>query len=371
MDFDRVAIQLTPGGTEYIVLETQLIQDFGKGQGPKGGVVTVNNGWVAVRGAGEARVEAGSQAPGGNFPPRLILVDDHGKNAVEISTYADPTGQPHMARVHLEGNSATLRFRDAAGNDHAFLDGGGGNLYLGGKADDGDVVLYAQGELDNRNASKATIHLNGGSGSIALRVSAGGSGAFVIKNIDGTEIIRLDSVFSPSIDPKELATVDSGRIILKDFKGRDSIVLHGGQGDIFLQNADCAEDFDLSEAAKAEPGTVVVIDEEGRLRPSMQPYDRKVAGVISGAGNCRPGLVLDKKDSGFERRPVSLVGKVYCKVDAQYAPIEVGDLLTTSATSGHAMKALDPSRAFGAVIGKALRALDRGSNLIPILIALQ
>ncbi len=69
--------------------------------------------------------------------------------------------------------------------------------------------------------------------------------------------------------------------------------------------------------------------------------------------------------------PLALVGKAYCKVDAQYASIEVGDLLTTSPTPGHAMKADDLLKAFGAVIGKALRPLPTGLGLIPILIALQ
>jgi hypothetical protein len=58
-------------------------------------------------------------------------------------------------------------------------------------------------------------------------------------------------------------------------------------------------------------------------------------------------------------------------VDAQYGAIEVGDLLTTSSTPGHAMKTCDPLKAFGAVIGKALRPLTEGQGLIPILIALQ
>ena len=53
------------------------------------------------------------------------------------------------------------------------------------------------------------------------------------------------------------------------------------------------------------------------------------------------------------------------------APIEIGDLLTTSARPGHAMKAVESSRAFGAVIGKALEPLASGQALIPILIALQ
>jgi hypothetical protein len=81
--------------------------------------------------------------------------------------------------------------------------------------------------------------------------------------------------------------------------------------------------------------------------------------------------VLDRKPSQAQRISVALMGKVYCKADAQYAPIEVGDLLTTSPTLGHAMKADDPVRAFGAVIGKAMRPVKRGKNMIPILVALQ
>jgi len=142
-------------------------------------------------------------------------------------------------------------------------------------------------------------------------------------------------------------------------------------GDVRLTGGDCAEDFDVSEAERVEPGSVMVIDEQGALMESRNAYDKKVAGVISGAGDYRPGIVLDKQLPADSRLPVALVGKVYCKVDAEVAPVEVGDLLTTSATPGHAMKACDSVRAFGAVIGKALRPLRSGRGLIPILVALQ
>jgi hypothetical protein len=141
--------------------------------------------------------------------------------------------------------------------------------------------------------------------------------------------------------------------------------------DVVLTGADCAEQFDVSQQCPAVPGTVMVINAEGELEPSVHPYDKKVAGVISGAGDLRPALILDKQQSDRNRASVALVGKVYCKVDADHASIEVGDLLTTSTTLGHAMKAEDPIRAFGAVIGKALRPLQSGTGLIPILIALQ
>jgi len=142
-------------------------------------------------------------------------------------------------------------------------------------------------------------------------------------------------------------------------------------GDVQLTGADCAENFDVSGTETILPGTVMVINTEGSLQPSDQAYDKKVAGVVSGAGDYRPAIVLDKQRSQASRLPVALMGKVCCKVDAQYGGIEVGDLLTTSATPGYAMKADDPFRAFGAVIGKALRPLKEGQGLIPILIALQ
>jgi hypothetical protein len=142
-------------------------------------------------------------------------------------------------------------------------------------------------------------------------------------------------------------------------------------GDIYLPGAgDCAEDFDIGDAERIEPGTVVVIDRGGALRRSEEAYDKKVAGVISGADGCRAGIILDRRQCQDRRAPVALVGKVYCKVDARYSPIEVGDLLTSSPTPGFAMKADDPLRAFGAVNGKALCPIASGQGLIPILVTL-
>lgn len=146
---------------------------------------------------------------------------------------------------------------------------------------------------------------------------------------------------------------------------------HTVDGDIQLSGADYAEDFDISDLEGASPGTVMVLDDSGGVRVSDQAYDRRVAGVISGAGGYKPAVILDRQSTGTDRRPLALMGKVYCKVDASDVPVAIGDLLTTSATPGHAMKAENPMQAFGAVIGKALRPLAGGRGLVPILVALQ
>jgi len=148
--------------------------------------------------------------------------------------------------------------------------------------------------------------------------------------------------------------------------GTVKIHLDGGSGDIRLAGADCAEDFDADESKQFDPGSVMTIGVGGRIRPCTEAYDHRVAGVVSGAGGFRSGIVMDSRH-GRRRTPVALSGKVYCRVDAGYAPVEAGDLPTTSATLGHAMKATDPSRAFGAILGKALQPLGTGTALIPIL----
>jgi hypothetical protein len=143
-------------------------------------------------------------------------------------------------------------------------------------------------------------------------------------------------------------------------------------GDLQFSNADYAEDFDLSDPRGTDAGSVMVLDDGASLCESHRPYDGRVAGVVCGAGGFRPAVILDRHESAIGPRvTVALMGKVYCKVDASYGSIRPGDLLTTSATRGHAMRATDRGLAFGAILGKALGGLDRGQGLVPILVALQ
>jgi hypothetical protein len=141
-------------------------------------------------------------------------------------------------------------------------------------------------------------------------------------------------------------------------------------GDVVLSNAgDIAEDFDVAEGT-AERGLVLCIGDDEQLRACEDEYDSRVVGVVSGARELRPGIILGRRRDGASRVPIALTGRVYCMVDATRAPIRPGDQLTTSATVGHAMRA-DSARAAGAVLGKALRSLSSGCGLIPVLVSLQ
>jgi hypothetical protein len=76
---------------------------------------------------------------------------------------------------------------------------------------------------------------------------------------------------------------------------------------------DLAEPFEISESQPISKGALVIIDEEnpGRLKLSYQAYDKRVAGVVSGAGGINPGLTLAEGD-GKAARTRSAVG-VACR----------------------------------------------------------
>ena len=136
--------------------------------------------------------------------------------------------------------------------------------------------------------------------------------------------------------------------------------------------ADLAEKFFVDDSNGAvEPGMVVVIDEKnpGRLRVSTEAYDKKVAGVISGAKGIVPGVILRQEDSVADGDyPVALAGRVWVKASAENGAIEPGDMLTTAFSHGHAMKAIDYDKARGSIIGKAMSSLDSEFGFVLVLI---
>jgi hypothetical protein len=142
-----------------------------------------------------------------------------------------------------------------------------------------------------------------------------------------------------------------------------------------LGGSDLSEKFDVGGADdEIEPGTVVSIDpaHEGRLQPSSTPYDRRVAGVISGAGGVKPGMLMGQDGSvASGKLPVALTGRVYCRATASNGSIVPGDLLTTSSVPGLCMRVDDPSRAQGAILGKAMGSLEKGEGLVLVLVGLQ
>ncbi len=140
-----------------------------------------------------------------------------------------------------------------------------------------------------------------------------------------------------------------------------------------ITGSDLAEKFEVEAAAK--PGLLVAIDPKhaGRLALARGAYNRRVAGIISGANNLSAGMVLPDLANAKTARalPVALSGRVWVYCDATKKAIHPGDLLTTSATPGYAMKVMNYARAQGAIIGKAMTGLKAGKGLVLVLVSLQ
>jgi len=235
---------------------------------------------------------------------------------------------------------------DGSGRKVFRFDAANAALYIGAKGNEGDIIIYDSKGLDtfklDGEADKA-LHIRG---KVKDR-------EYVLEFYRNNAALYVGAKHGKR-----------GLIILRNGLGKETIKLDGRSGDIVLLGGDCAEEFEVAEDG-VEPGSVMVVNEQNRLTLCRKAYDKKVIGIVSGAGDCRPGIVLGKKDSDDGKRvSITLTGKVYCKVDATYGAIEVGDLLTTSPTPGYAMKATDPAKAFGAIVGKALQPSRADRDLI-------
>lgn len=225
----------------------------------------------------------------------------------------------------------------------------------------GPITIRMSGDgrelmLGGATASAARIHLDGADGDITVRDFA------------GNDVLRFDSRFAV-LDVG--GTSNEGDIRVRNNADAVTIHLDGNTGDIRLINADAAEEFDVSSSEDAAPGTVMVLGEDGLLRPSAERFDPRVVGVVAGAGGYRPGLVLDSQGPGASpRAPISIMGKVSVKAVSEEGPISVGQLLSTSSTPGTAMGVAGDSAPMGAIIGKALTPLA-GTGMVDMLVSLR
>ena len=265
-----------------------------------------------------------------------------------------------------------------------YAEGTGANTYGGYFYSSNADGVYVE-------AGRHGVHVeNAGAHGVDV-VSAGGDGVQVYSaGHDGVTIrsANWSGVYVASAGYDALRVQSAGQDGLRIFEsvGRDYIragsdadpdfrVLKNGevQSDVGFNTpaSDFAEMMAVQgEIANYEPGDVLVISEtqDRTVALSSTPYSRAVIGVYSTA----PGFVGGHPVSDEDQTgniPVAILGIVPCKVSAENGPIRRGDLLVTSSTPGHAMRADNPPP--GTILGKALEPLDKGTGTILVLITLQ
>ncbi len=251
-----------------------------------------------------------------NDTGRILVKDGDGTTTIDLIGQENDLGGGQI--LLKEGGGATRIELDAVGND-------GGKIYL--YQDDGNVAIAMDGN--------------------SFANGAQGGGRIRVRNADNQTRVYIDGNYLNN---------GIGRV------RADIIRVQGG--------VDLAEPFVCKDKTAVKPGMVMSIDPDssGGLMIATQAYDRKVAGIVSGAGGVQPGIMLMQEGVIEGDHPVALTGRVYCRCDASFGAIRPGDLLTTSNTAGYAMKVTDYSRAQGATIGKAMTALSEGKGLVLVLV---
>jgi hypothetical protein len=283
---------------------------------------------------------------------------------------------------------STINFTSAVRGD-SLATTGGGNGVIG--------LTSSSGGAGVRGVS---VEANGGGygviGSLAGNIGGGGGGVLGTTNsttnfasavrggangTSGGSVAIFGEQFSPEATTGLFINRAGGDILQGRVNQPDIGVFRvDGRGTVFANGGfrPFGADFAESVAVKGGsdqyfPGDLLVIDPSGerRLSLSRTPYSTLVAGIYS----TQPGVVASthRVDEALPNNevPLAVVGIVPCKVTAENGPIVAGDLLVTSSTRAHAMKGTDRSRMLGAVVGKALEPLQKGSGVIQVLVTLQ
>jgi hypothetical protein len=237
------------------------------------------------------------------------------------------------------------------------------------------IATYDGSNTANNTYSVTAVTTSGGNSSIVKTGSAGEIDAKQLK-IDGYKVIDITAA-TPSVDfytpgtfnfltatgtsgSNSLATVygtldvSNGTLKSSTLTTGSSITRGDITGDWHLTGtfeatyADLAEFYEGDQEYQA--GTVLVFGGDKEVTTTTTINDTRSAGVVT----TNPAYVMNTAQTGI-RVCVALAGRIPCRVVGR---VKKGDMLTTSATPGYAVKATNPT--LGAVIGKALEDKDYG-----------
>jgi hypothetical protein len=327
-----------------------------------------------------------------------MMINDAGNVGIGTTTLLDGY------KLHVAGNSL---FSIANGGDIAFgapnAETGMTITRAGGRADlrfEGSTLKLVAGLVGGPPSPGAGVAIttagNVGIGTATpatkLHVQSSGFAELAIRSTNERAILALTNTLSAGPYTWTLESGVGGSFpslfgIYNRNVGKSGLEIDGNllvyvKALQITGGADFAENFDVRASdhrtgqytIKIQPGMVVAIDplNPGKLHLSRRAYDRRVAGIISGAGDVKPGMMMRQEGTLADgQHPVALSGRVYVWVDATRGSIRPGDLLTTSATAGHAMKVSNSAKAQGAIIGKAMTGLKAGKGLVLVLVTLQ
>jgi hypothetical protein len=328
----------------------------------------------AVSGNDIYNTNTGNVGIGTTTPTAKLHV--RGGMLVDSSSGSLRIGYPSSANQWLFntiGGGANLQlWENAAGAVRMFF-AAGGNIGIGTTAPAARLDILG-GNWDTAS-TEGDLRIGSATHRLKIGVATGGGGAghATIAAQGGVNALSLGA--GTTLDTQRTLTIlGTGNVGIGTTAPAAKLDVNGTARVKVLEitGADLAEKFPTTETL--EPGTVVEIDPDnpGHLRKARGAYNTRVAGVVAGANGLSKGIVLGNLEGSEDHTPIAMSGRVWVHADATHEAIEPGDLLTTSDTPGHAMKASDPTRAHGSVIGKAMTRLEKGkTGMVLVLVNLQ
>jgi hypothetical protein len=325
---------------------------LGRGVSAGTGVVTeISFGTVITGGDGIKNASFGSGATALSGYAMLVNYDGA---STSNNTYS-------VQKITTTGEASSLVKTDASSNISTTGAVSGGSIKVGTSkvvdinAGTNTVQFYTPGgynvlQSTGTSGANTTTTLNGGildvtNGTLKTTTLSTGATA-TTGTITGTWSMASSSTFDTTQGTLYTTSLHAGsQTTSGTINGYWSL---NGSSRLQATYADLAEYYEGDR--EYEPGQVLVFGGDKEVTTTNAQNDSRLAGVVT----TNPAYIMNNEQKGI-KVCIALAGRVPCWVVGR---VKKGDMLTTSATPGCAVKAITPT--LGAIVGKALEDKDYG-----------
>ena len=325
---------------------------LGRGVSAGTGVVTeISFGNVITGGDGIKNASFGS---GGVALSGYAMLVNYDGASTSNNTYS-------VQKITTTGEASSLVKTDASSNISTTGAVSGGSIKVGTSkvvdinAGTNTVQFYTPGgynvlQSTGTSGANTTTTLNGGildvtNGTLKTTTLTTGATA-TTGTITGTWAMASSSTFDTTQGTLYTTSLHAGsQTTSGTINGYWSL---NGSSRLQATYADLAEYYEGDQEYK--PGQVLVFGGDKEVTTTNAQNDSRLAGVVT----TNPAYIMNNEQKGI-KVCIALAGRVPCWVVGR---VKKGDMLTTSATPGCAIKAITPT--LGAIVGKALEDKDYG-----------
>ncbi len=334
--------------------------------------LTAPSGKLDVNGAGGLIVAGKNMDPTAGYS--LVPLQSSGKLLTGWN-YSGGEGEIDLVSNRAGGNIGGFRLYDytnAGVMNNLMTIQGGGNVGIGTTTPGNRLHVAGEARIDTRVILPASnksnlwnIDANGG----LLRIfkedyaaTGGGSNRVVAMYVSTTKVAIATSTLTHGLT---IGSQQTGYGLYVDTTSTASIGIWS-RGKVYTAGGVVSNSSDIAEwikyiGQKPEEGDVLIAAGEEKVTLSSKSYDSRVLGAVT----TDPGVVMSAENAGDDAVRIGLAGRIPVKVSGENGSIKAGDLLTTSDTLGHAMKAT--ARSVG-IIGVALEDFNGSTGKIMMLI---